>query len=139
MNCRWEHYEHGADIGVRGLAPTQAGAFEQAALALTAVVTDPASVVARDSVPITCEAADDGLLFVGWLNALIYEMDVRRMLFSRFHVAIHGRRLVATASGEAISLERHRPAVELKGATFTSLSVSRREDGQWLAQTVVDV
>ena len=40
----WEHFPHGADVGVRGVAPTRAGAFEQAALALTAVVTDPAPV-----------------------------------------------------------------------------------------------
>ncbi len=40
---RWEHFEHGADIGVRGIGPTPASAFEQAALALTAVITDPAS------------------------------------------------------------------------------------------------
>ena len=37
---RWEHYEHGADIGVRGFGGTKAEAFEQAGLALTAVVCD---------------------------------------------------------------------------------------------------
>ena len=31
---RWEHFEHGADIGVRGIGPTPASAFEQAALPL---------------------------------------------------------------------------------------------------------
>lgn len=35
---RWEHFPHGADIGVRGFGPTMAAAFEQAALAMTAVV-----------------------------------------------------------------------------------------------------
>lgn len=29
---RWEHFEHGADIGVRGIGATKAEAFEQAAL-----------------------------------------------------------------------------------------------------------
>ena len=38
----WEHFAHDADIGVRGRAATLAGAFEQAALALTAVVDRPA-------------------------------------------------------------------------------------------------
>ena len=42
--ARWEHYDHGADIGVRGFGASKARAFEQAALALTAVITDPAEV-----------------------------------------------------------------------------------------------
>src|SRR5512139_3851745 len=41
---RWEHFEHGADIGVRGFGASVAEAFEQAALALTAVIADPAGV-----------------------------------------------------------------------------------------------
>jgi len=40
----WEHFDHGADIGVRGYGANPAEAFVQAALALTAVVTDPATV-----------------------------------------------------------------------------------------------
>ena len=59
MSDRGEHFEHRADIGVRGIAATLAGAFEQAALALTAVVCDPATVVPREAVPIACDAADD--------------------------------------------------------------------------------
>ena len=37
MSKRWEHFEHDADIGVRGIGASKADAFEQAALALTAV------------------------------------------------------------------------------------------------------
>jgi SHS2 domain-containing protein len=139
MNDRWEHFEHGADIGVRGRGATKARAFEQAALALTAVIADPASVEPRDGVEIACEAVDDEQLLVGWLNALIYEMAVRHMLFSRFRVAIDGPRLQATAGGETLSSARHRPAVEVKGATFTALRVGQEADGLWTAQTVVDV
>jgi tRNA nucleotidyltransferase (CCA-adding enzyme) len=139
MSDCWEHFEHGADVGVRGFGTTKAGAFEQAALALTAVIAEPGSVVPRDSVDITCEAADDELLLVAWLNALLYEMAVRRMLFSRFRVVIHGRHLHATVSGESISMDRHRPAVEVKGATFTALRVAQVENGRWMAQTVMDV
>ena len=139
MSDCWEHFEHVADVGVRGFGTTKAGAFEQAALALMAVIADPGSVMPRDSVDITCEAADDELLLVAWLNALLYEMAVRRMLFGRFSVVIHGRQLRATVSGEPISMDRHQPAVEVKGATFTALRVAQVENGRWMAQTVVDV
>jgi tRNA nucleotidyltransferase (CCA-adding enzyme) len=139
MNDRWEHFEHGADIGVRGLGATKAGAFEQAALALTAVIADPASVAPLHCVGIACEAADDEILLVCWLNAVLYEMAVRHMLFSRFGVVIEGGRLNAIAEGEALSVAKHRPAVEVKGATFTALRVEQGADGLWTAQTVVDV
>jgi tRNA nucleotidyltransferase (CCA-adding enzyme) len=135
----WQHFEHGADIGVRGLGTSKAQAFEQAAMALTAVITDPAQVALRQSVDIACEAADDETLFVAWLNALVYEMAVRRMLFGRFEVRIDGHRLQASAVGEPVAPLRHRPAVEVKGATYTALHVGQAANGQWLAQTVVDV
>ena len=56
VKARWEHYEHGADTGVRGLGATKAEAFEQAALALTAVITDAAAVRALERIELACEA-----------------------------------------------------------------------------------
>lgn len=138
MRSRWEHFEHGADVGVRGLGATKAAAFEQAALALTAAVTDPASVRPLERVAIACEAPDDELLLAQWLNAVVYEMATRRMLFSRYAVQLQEGRLSAEAWGEPVDAARHQPAVEVKGATYTGLRVAR-ENGGWVAQTVVDV
>jgi tRNA nucleotidyltransferase (CCA-adding enzyme) len=135
----WEHFAHGADIGVRGIGPTREAAFEQAALALTAVVTSLESVRPDVAVPISCEAPGDDLLLVDWLNALVYEMATRHMLFRTFKVAIEAARLHATAWGERVDRLRHEPAVEIKGATYTALCVGRQDDGSWLAQCVVDV
>jgi SHS2 domain-containing protein len=135
---RWEHFEHGADIGVRGFGVSEAEAFEQAALALTAVITDLASVRPLERVEVRCEAPDDELLFAEWLNALVYEMATRRMLFARYAVKLEGTRLAGEAWGEAVDAERHHPAVEVKGATYTMLRVAREGTG-WVAQTVVDV
>ena len=90
-------------------------------------------------VEIACAAPDRELLLVDWLNALIYEMAVRKMLFSRFEVALHDSGLSARAAGEPLDVLRHQPAVEPKGATYTALVVQRQGDGSWLAQCVVDV
>lgn len=135
----WEHYAHQADIGVRGIGPTVTAAFEQAAVALTAVITDPRRVACREEAAVTCEAPDLDLLLADWLNALIYEMATKRMVFGRFQVRIDQGRLVAVAWGEAVEVERHRPAVEVKGATFTDLAVRQGTAGEWIAQCVVDV
>ncbi|GAO35130.1 hypothetical protein SCT_0512 [Sulfuricella sp. T08] len=139
VNAYWEHFPHQADIGVRGVGPTLAAAFEQAALAMTAVTTDLALVAPAESVEIACEAPDDELLLVDWLNGLILEMATRRMLFSRFAVTLGGHRLRATAWGEPVDVARHQPAVEIKGATYTELKVGKTETGLWFAQCVVDV
>jgi SHS2 domain-containing protein len=135
----WDHFVHGADIGVEGRGPTQASSFEQAALALTAVITDPALVEPIERLEIACKAPDLELLLVDWLNALIYEMAIRRMLFGRFRVTIEGDRLLGAAWGQVVDLARHHPAVEVKGATYTELSVTRGENGTWTARCVVDV
>jgi SHS2 domain-containing protein len=136
---RWEHFPHAADIGIRGIGATREEAFEQAALALTAVVTDPANVRQRTAVHVEREAADQELLLIDWLNALIYDMATRKLLFARSAVRIEGARLVATAWGEPLDRARHRPAVEVKAATYSELSVARSDDGIWVAQCVVDV
>ena len=136
---RWELFPHEADMGVRGVGTSKEAAFEQAAVALTAVVTEPQCVAAREAVEMTCEAADDELLLVSWLNACIYEMATRRMLFARFEVRINGTTLRAKAWGEEIDIDKHQPAVEVKGATCTSLLVKQDVQGTWVAQCVVDV
>ncbi len=135
----WEHFAHGADIGVRGLGRTLAEAFEQAAVALTAVLTDPLHVVPRSEVVIECKAVDTEALLVEWLNALVYEMAVRGMIFGRFAVRLEANRLHGSAWGEEVEITRHEPAVEVKGATYTSLFVGQNADGAWVAQCVVDV
>ncbi len=134
----WEHFSHDADIGLGGIGPTKAEAFRQAAIALTAVVTDPETVRSVTRVALDCSAPNDELLLVDWLNALVYEMAVRSMLFGDFNVEIADGELHATAWGEPVDPDRHEPAVEIKGATLTALRVAPVHGG-WRAQCVVDV
>ncbi len=165
----WETFPHEADVGVRGYGDTLAEAFAGAATALTAAICDPDKVCAAGTTPakvgadeatalqggrakdallavaddetvrIECAAPDHELLLVDWLNALIYEMATRHLLFARFEVDIEGGRLTAFARGEPVDAARHQPAAEVKGATFCELAVRKLADGRWLAQCVVDV
>ena len=136
---RWEHFHHVADIGVRGIGATKAEAFVQAALGLTAVITDPAGVRRESRVDLTAEGEDDDLLLLGWLDAIIYAMATRRMVFGAFDIAFTGGGAEGHAWGEAVDVHRHQPVVEVKAATFAELCVRQLPDGQWLAQCVVDV
>ena len=137
--ARWQHFPHDADVGVQGWGATPAQAFEQAAYALTAIITH-AEVKPQVLVQVRCEAPDLELLLVEWLNAIIYEMAVRKMLFGRFAVRrIEGARLEGALWGEPVDVERHAPACEPKGATYTALRVAKNPDGAWSAACIVDV
>lgn len=136
---RWEHFPHGADAGIRGIGPTAQSAFVQAAHALIAVVTDNAPARPTTCIAIECSADDLDGLFFDWIDALVYEMATRRLVFGRFEVTIDDARLRATAWGDPIDPALHVPAVEVKGPTYTELCVSPRLTGGWQAQCVVDV
>lgn len=137
--ARWEHFRHSADVGIRGIAAGKAPAFEQAALALMAVICEPGVVREQASVAIRCPPAEDDFLFLDWINAIIFEMATRNMLFCRFEVRLGPDGLSARAWGEPVEVGRHGPAVEAKGATFTELAVKQAPGGEWIAQCVVDV
>jgi SHS2 domain-containing protein len=139
----WEHFEHGADVGVRGRGNSPERAFEGAACALFALLAeDLAAVQLSVEEPVACEAANLEELLVAFLNELLYLFDSRHVVFGRFEVAIEQTsrdvHLTGTARGEPFDPERHDFTVLPKGATFTALEVARRDD-EWIAQCVVDV
>jgi SHS2 domain-containing protein len=134
----WHHFQHQADIGLCGEGASLEQAFAQTALALTAVITEPQRVRPAQPVALRCAAPDAELLLVDFLNALIYEMATRHMLFSRFDLTIRDNQLQGTAWGEPLEARRHQPAVEVKGASYTALQVIE-ENGRWRARCVVDV
>ena len=126
-------------MGLEATSDSREGLFEAMGAALTAVVTDPANVRPRQQIRIRCGAPDDTLLMVDWLNSLIYEMATRRMLFGAWRVSLQGCDLDAWVDGEPVDRDRHHPAVEVKGATYTELSVRQDAAGLWRARCVVDV
>ncbi|TVP84621.1 MAG: archease [Thioalkalivibrio sp.] len=136
---RWEHYPHEADMGVRGYGATLGEAFAAAATAMTAIVTDPAEIEPVQHFTFDCPGPDPELLLYDFLNALVYEMAVEGRLFGRFRVGVDDGNLSAEAWGEPVDRLRHQPAVEIKGATFTQLAVWQTEEGQWVAQCVLDI
>lgn len=146
---QWELFSHESDMGIRGFGKTAAEAFEQAGMALTAMVTDLSAVSTEQQITIRCQAPELELLFMDWINGIIYEMATRKMLFKHFEVALQGDelqndlkndlQLEAVLWGEKIDIEKHQPNVEPKAATFTELKVQTLSKDLWVAQCVVDV
>lgn len=137
--ARREHFAHEADMGIRGIGASREEAFVQAALALMDIIVDVDTVAPKERIDIHLVNPDQELLLADWLNAIIYQMSVSRMVFARFEVEIAGDCLIGRMWGEKVDVARHQPAVEAKGATYTALYVGTEADGRWVAQCVIDV
>ena len=134
----YETFDHEADIGIRGFGSNIGEAFENAALAMYSVMVKIETIKPLEQKEIVVSAPDGELLLVEWLNALLSLSDIERMVFSRFEVRIEGTSLTARAWGERLDRIRHEPNVEVKGATYHMLKVSKSGD-RYVAQCVVDV
>jgi SHS2 domain-containing protein len=132
-----QFFEHGSDIGVEGRGETLEAAFEEAARAMFSITTDSSAVQPRVKVAVSFEEEDEEIALVSWLNALLAEARVNGLALGCFRIARQGTRWSGEAWGEPWrdGIER---GVEVKGATFTMLSVKRDED-EWVARCVVDV
>ena len=137
MDEPYDYFEHGADMGIVGRGERIETAFEQAALAMFALMTRLDEVQPRQSAAIEFEEADVELALVTWLNRLLGEARSRALVFGRFQLHRNGTRWNGTAAGEPWreGLER---GVEVKGATLTALAVAQ-QGGIWEARCVVDV
>lgn len=131
------YFEHDADTGIIGRGTLIEEAFENAARAVFATMTELDRVRPETSVAIEFEEADPELALVIWLNRLLAEARSRALIFGRFHLRRNGARWSGTAEGEPWRADMER-GVEVKGATLTSLAVTQ-QDGLWEARCVVDL
>lgn len=120
LRTGWEHFLHGADMGVRGFGITKGDAFERGALAPTAIIAAPAGITPGEAVEIKFEAPDDELLSADWFTAMVYE------------IARHGILIRGSSSrgvvGEAPGAYRHvSAAVDAAEAVGLARKVARLE------------
>jgi len=97
--------------------------------ALVALTTELSEVSAAERVQISVTAPDEEQLLVEWLDAVIYEMATRHMVFCRFEVRIEGGRLEGTLWGRA----SRRPAAyrRCRGERSDLHRASSRRGGAW--------
>jgi SHS2 domain-containing protein len=146
-----EHFEHKADIGIRGVGKNLNEAFEECATALTDIIIDSNSVMPKKSHVISLNGTDNGALLVSFLNELLFLKDTKKMIYSKFRVKIGKENIVdekgqakevitlkATIFGEKINHNKHNVKVDAKAATYSELFVGEK-NGQFIAQCVVDV
>jgi SHS2 domain-containing protein len=131
-----EHFrflEHTADAYVEAYGTNLEEAFENAALAMTDVMTEVEKVEARNEETFTVEAKDEYALLYSWLEELLLEFELKGKLYSRFEVyAIEksdaGFRLHARAWGEKYDSEKHPSKVGIKSATYHQMEILKKPE-----------
>ena len=128
---KFELIEHTADVGVRAYGATLSQAFENAALGMFSIVTEPEEVSPVQDFDLELGAEDLRDLLHEWLSRLLALSQVNGVLFSSFRVELGARpgggvELRGVASGEPADPSRHAYKTEIKAVTRHMLEV--RED-----------
>jgi SHS2 domain-containing protein len=139
MTGRFEFVDHTGDLGVRVFGESLPRLFEQAAHALTFILTDPETIRTSETRKLLLEANTDEELLITWLNELVYLFDTEGLLFRAYDVlSVHDQRLEALAQGEIYAESRHPIKTAVKAATYHQLKIEHHE-GVWTAQVIFDL
>jgi len=139
MTGRFEMVDHTGDIGVRVFGETLSQLFEQAAQALTFILTDPETIAPKQTRKLVLEARTGEELLITWLNELVYLFDTEGLLFKEFTILTLGdHHLEAEARGEVFDEGRHPIKTTVKAATYHQLKIENRK-GVWTAQVIFDL
>jgi SHS2 domain-containing protein len=130
----FRYEEHTADAGFRAWAPTLSGAFEQAALALSALVCDTATVQHAVVQPLEVTAENEEELLFAFLAELLFIHDSQGILLGKIEVTSLDKeddifRLKGTVNGEPYDRKRHVLLGGIKAPTYHNLAIHRKNDG----------
>ncbi len=128
---------HTADIKVRISSPTLDALFSEAAGALMRVLygNDRSGGVNRE---IILESPDHESLLTDFLSELLFLSEVDGLVFSSVDVTTGGPGLRAVLHGEPFDRERHGGGTEVKGISYTGMSIRRDANG-YMVDIVFDV
>lgn len=132
MKKGFRFLEHTADAYVEACGATLEEAFENAAAAMTDVMTDLETVKAENEESFVVEAQDEPALLYSWLEELLLEFELKDKLYSRFEVSSikatsDGFRMHAKAWGEPYDCERHPSKVGIKAATYHQMKIMKEQ------------
>jgi len=133
----YEVLEHTADLRFRVRGRTLPDAFAEAARAVCETMAPnctPGPVVRR----IELASEDPGTLLADFLSELLYLSDAESLAFCSFDVEIRGNRLAAVCRGEEFRREKHGGGEEIKGISYSGLSLYR-EGESYVLEFIADV
>ncbi len=136
---KFEFVDHTGDLGIRVFGKDLPDLFFHAAEALFCVITDPESILAKESLKIAIEGHELEELLISWLNEFVYLFDTKGLLFREFEfISLNEHSLEAVVRGEPYDESRHPIKTTVKSATYHQLQIRRTNRG-WEAQIILDL
>ncbi|MDD5148532.1 MAG: archease, partial [Candidatus ainarchaeum sp.] len=136
---RFVFLEHTADAKFRAFGKSIEECFENSALAMNSIERNLKKVSAKQKLSIEAEAKNPGELLHKFLEEILFQMETKGMLFSKFRAKINLEKnsLRADCFGEPINKKKHELKILIKAATWNSFEL-KNENGKWIAQVVCD-
>lgn len=122
---------HTADVKILVSAPTLEALFSDALQALMQVMygKDRKGGNLRE---VTLYADNNESLLVDFLSEILFISEVDGLVFSRADITISREKLHAVLDGEAFDPARHAGGTEVKGISYSGLSISHDTNGYML-------
>ena len=127
----FEEISHTADIKIRVRAPTLEALFSETFNALMQVMygTERSGGIIKE---IKVESPDNESLLLDFLSEVLFVSEVESLVFFNASISIHGSQLTAELSGEPFDPLRHSGGSEVKGISFSGLSIIHDANGYML-------
>lgn len=133
----FEELEHTADIKIRVKAATIEELFSEAARALMTVMygnISPGNITRH----IEIDDSDTLSLLQNFLSELLFISEVEDFVISHAEVRIEGTHLLAELYGEPFMREKHMVGREVKGISYSGLTIAREQDS-YILEVIFDV
>lgn len=128
----FEELPHTADVKIRARAPTLDAVFGEASRALMQVMygEDRRDGITRE---IDLDAPDMESLLCDYLSEVLFVSETEGLVFSKADVHIeNGTHIHAVLTGEEFDKERHNKGTEVKGISYSGMSIQKDAKGYML-------
>jgi len=123
--------EHTADAYIAAHGKDLSEAFENAAVAMTEVMTETENVDPDVEDHVEVKAEDEYALLYSWLEALLVKSEINNMLYSKFKISginktQEGFKLEAKIWGEKFNPKKHVQKVGVKAVTYHRMEIIKK-------------
>jgi SHS2 domain-containing protein len=132
-------FEHAGDAKFQAFGKTIEECFENSALAMNSVECNTKKVAAKKKLSIEASAQNQEELLHKFLEEILFQMETKQMLFSKFKIKISKEQTLLKAElfGEKIDKKKHELKTLVKAVTWNNFYL-KKQGKTWEAQVVCD-
>ncbi|MFN3551388.1 MAG: archease [Endomicrobiia bacterium] len=138
---KFDFIDHTADIGIRVYGKTLEELFVNSALGMYNVICEKFKKISpKQKYKNTLKAPDNETLIVSFLNDLLYQTFVNKLLFCEFEIKSFKSDISVTyiCYGEEYNKNKHGHLIELKSATFHKIKIKKNSCGLFETTIIFD-